>query len=429
VTRPTLTAPRVAFLLAVAVSWFSMGGRPYIETIRRVRAPNDFTPDYVVAATWLKEGRCGKPWPAVLDRSTANARAVEMGGPDILLLGPYYTHPPTSLPVVMPLVPLGYMGAVLAWVFISVGLLGVLASIVAPILAEAGWPIGAPLLLLILLVWPPSLACFELGQWSFALAATMALSHRAWERGRHRQAATWLAIATALKITPVLVAPGFALRDRRAGLQFAVVLLALVVLCLPFGGVHAWIAMFREAGPNAQAWQTFWDNTTSLNGLLCRLFVGGRFAKAAVVAPRLAWALQVAISGGLIGVAAWTSWSTRNAPPDRPREDCALALWYLLPPILNPLGWSHYVLLLVLPAALVARAAAARKDRRTMALVGAVLVLASFPKVGVYQLTQPFPPPALRTILLSLHLYAFLLLFAAAASVALRHIDKPPALK
>jgi len=201
------------------------------------------------------------------------------------------------------------------------------------------------------------------------------------------------------------------------------------VVCLPLGGIHAWVAMFREAGANARAWQTFWDNTTSVNGLVARLLVGGMFTQPLVVAPGLAATVRLAIDGTLLSLAAWASWSFRRCPPDRDREGCVLALWYLLPPMLNPLGWSHYVLLLVLPAALAARAAAARNDRLALGAVAAAVALASFPKYALYNLAQPFPSPPHRSIVLSMHLYAGLILFAAAAAGALRRIDKPAALK
>ena len=113
----------------------------------------------------------------------------------------------------------------------------------------------------------------------------------------------------------------------------------------------------------------------------------------------------------------------------REREGAVLALWYLLPAMLNPLGWSHYALLLLLPAALAARAAAAQADRRAGQLVLAGIALATVPKETLYLLAQPFPVAAPRCAVLSMHLYAGLLVFAGAARGALRRIDKPPALK
>lgn len=413
----------------LALCWLSAGPLPYREAGQALLMPNDFTPDYVVAATWLKQGRCGHPWPAVLDRATANDHARTLGAPRIRLLGPYYTHPPPALAPILPLAPLGYTGAVAAWLAISIGLVGVIAWLVAPIIAAAGVRIRPPHLFGLLLLWPPVLSCLEQGQWTIALATTMALGHVAWERRRPAQGAVWMAVATALKLSPLVAFPGMALRSRRAALWFGAALLAIVVACLPFGGVSAWVALFREAGPNTFAWQTYWQNTTSINGLASRLFLDGMMSSPLVVSPLAARLVRLLASGALVGLALWASWRVRGRDLDRDQEGCVLALWYLLPAMLNPLGWPHYALLLLLPAALAARGAAARGDGRAGHLILAGVALATVPKETLYLLTQPFPVPSPRCAVLSMHLYAGLLVFAGAARGALRRIDKPSALK
>jgi len=54
-----------------------------------------------------------------------------------------------------------------------------LRAVVAPIAVEAGLAIPAPLLFLLLLLWPPMLTNLEFGQWSPLLAVTIAAGHRA----------------------------------------------------------------------------------------------------------------------------------------------------------------------------------------------------------------------------------------------------------
>jgi hypothetical protein len=422
-------SPRAGWLVALTLCWFSAGLAPFREASEAVWTPNDFTPDYVVAATWLKEGRCGRPWPAVLGRATANAQALRLGARQIHLLGPYYTHPPPALAPIVPLAALGYRGAVAGWLTLSIGLLGLFARVIAPMVAAARVRIRAWQLFLLLLFWPPVLSCLEQGQWTIALATAMALGHVAWERRRPALGAAWMAVATALKLSPLVAFPGMALRSRRAALWFGGVLLAIVVACLPFGGVSAWVALFREAGPNAFAWQTYWQNTTSISGLASRLFLDGMMSSPLVISPLAARLVRLLVSGTLVGLALWASWRVRGRDPDRDQEGCVLALWYLLPAMLNPLGWPHYALLLLLPAALAGRAAVARGDGRAGYLVLAGIALATVPKETLYLLTQPFPVPAPRCAVLSMHLYAGLLVFAGAARGALRRIDKPSGLK
>ncbi len=406
---------RILFAVVVGLCWLSAWGMPFRETRRLIANPPDFTPDFVTARAWVSFGHCGRGWPAILDRQTANQYANSLGAPSMRLLGPYYVHPPTALLAILPLVPLGYSRAVWVWLGVNLILLAALAWVLAPIATEAGLPLHPGVLFALLLFLPPTLSNIEQGQWSIALASTMALGHRAWERGNRKQGATWLAIATALKLTPVVAAPILALRDRKAAVRFALVLGGIVIAALPFGGVTAWLALIREAGPNTAAWQTYWHNTVSLNGLVSRLFIGGQFSQPWIVSPLAARAVRLVVGGTLLGVTAWQAMAMRQSPADRHREGAVMALAYLLVPIFNPLAWSHYALLLLLPGALAARAALARGDSLAMGLAMAGLALAVVPKEALYLLAEPFPSPAPRCAFLSVHLFAGLLVFAAAA--------------
>jgi hypothetical protein len=292
-----------------------------------------------------------------------------------------------------------------------------------------------PLPLFVLLaLWPPVLTNLELGQWSIALAALLAAGHHAWERGDRLRGAGWMAAAAALKLTPVVLLPAVLLRDRRAAWRFAAVLAGICLCALPLGGLAAWIALFRESGPNADAWQTFWHNTLSFRGLWARLFVGGQFARPLFSAPGLARALTIAPTLALFGVAVAATRRAAHAPADRDREGCVLALWYVLVVVLNPLGWPHYAILLLLPAGLAARAArhartpaspaassaASSADRPALLATALGLVLLTIPKETLFLVAAPFPMPPLPALVLSLHLLGALCVFAAAARGALR---------
>ena len=83
--------------------------------------------------------------------------------------------------------------------------------------------------------------------------------------------------------------------------------------------------------------------------------------------------------------------------------------------MLNPLAWTHSALFFLLPAVLVLRAT----DRTAPRVgTGAALVLASLPRETLFTLAGPLPVSPARAPLLSLHAFAGLLLFAAAAGVA-----------
>jgi hypothetical protein len=421
---------RAAFGAALGLCWLSAGFFPFSHAFREVLRPNDFTPDYVTAVAWTRLGQAGRGWPQVLDRATANDYAQSLGARPVRLLGPYYVHPPPALLPVLPLAALPYRAATAAWLALSLGLVGALAWLLAPVAAEAGLPLGPLLLFPLLVLWPPVLTNLELGQWSIVLGTLLAAGHRAWERGERPRGASWMAAAAALKLTPVVLLPALALRDRRAAWRFAAVLGGICLVALPLGGIAAWLALFRESGPNTEAWQTFWHNTLSFRGLWARLFVGGQFARPLVSAPPLARALTLASTVALLGVAVVATRRAARAPADRDREGCVLALWYVLVVILNPLGWPHYAILLLLPAALAARAArhapATGPDRPALLLCAAGLALLTIPKETLFLVAAPFPMAPGPALALSLPLAGALCVFAAAARGALRAAGTGP---
>ncbi|HEY4394713.1 MAG TPA: glycosyltransferase 87 family protein [Polyangia bacterium] len=417
---------RAAFGATLGLCWLSAGFFPFSHALREVLRPNDFTPDYVTAVAWMRLGQAGRGWPPVLDRATANGYAQSLGARSVQLRGPYYVHPPPTLIPVLPLAALPYRAATAAWLALSLGLLGALAWLLAPLAAEAGVALGPVVLFPLLALWPPVLTNLELGQWSIVLATLLAAGHRAWERGHHRRGAAWMAVAAALKLTPVLLLLALALRERRAAWRFAAVFGGICLVALPLGGLAAWSALLRESGPNAAAWQTFWHNTLSFRGLWARLFVGGAFARPLVSAPLLARALTLAATIVLLGVAVTATRRAARAPADRNREGCVLALWYVLVVILNPLAWPHYAILLLLPTGLAARAAyqapapATTTDRPALLLGAAGLALLTIPKETLFLLAAPLPLAPLPALVLSLPLVGALCVFAAAARGARR---------
>jgi len=405
----------------LAACWASDGRGPVVDALDNLRHPNDFTPDYVTAVAWVRLGRWGAPLPAVLGRETADDYAQSIGARRLEnLLGPYYVHPPTALLPMLLLVPVPYPVAAAVWQTLSIVLLALLTRMLAPIAVEAGLAIPAPLLFLLLLLWPPMLTNLEFGQWSPLLAVTIAAGHRAWERGAARRGATFMAVATAIKLTPLILFHYVLLRDRRAAWRFVWVLLGLCLLASPLGGLHAWLTLFRESSGNTIAWQTWWHNTLAVNGLTSRLFGQGGFAQPLLAAPLVGRVLLLASEAALVGTAILATRSTFREAPDRERHGCALALWYVLVVVLNPLGWPHYALLLLLPMALTWRAAVAQSDPLARTLTTIALLLLTIPKETLCTAAFPIPFSPLRSLWLSVPLLGALLIFAAAVRLAFR---------
>jgi len=406
----------LAFAIATCVAWASAGPLPLLLAKRGALNPNDFTRDFVGAKVVLRGELISK-----LDPVTGNAEAVAAGAGGVMTLGSaFHMHPPPAALPILVLVPFGYRWASTLWQAVSLLLLGRLAWLLGR-LRPARSP--SPVLwYLLLLGWAPVLTNVELGQWSILLATLVAEAHRCHESGRPGRAGAWLGAAVATKLTPIIFVVFFAPRSRRALLAMGGAFLVVCLVAFPFGGLDPWYAFVRDVDKTTTTWQTFWHNTLSLNGLVARALVGGRFATPFVTVPGLARALLLAASGVLVAVAFVLGRPARGQVESAHRayEGCRFAMWAVLAVVLNPIAWAHYGILLLLPAVLVLRATddhdlAPRARGRVRALVAVALVALTVPKETLFLLVEPFPAPPWRSLLVSVHLCGALALFGAAA--------------
>ncbi len=413
-------SPRVRgalFGTALGLCWLSAGAQPIIRALLLAPQPNDFTPDFVAAHAWLHGGAHGPAAAAVLDGPAGNAYAATIGAPPVTLLSAYYVHPPTAFMLMMPLCPLGYSGAALAWLALSVALVGALAWVLRSL---TGTPVSVPrspvVLFALLLLWPPVLSNVQYGSWSIVLGTTIAAGYSAWERSQRRRGAVWFGAAVALKLTPIVLLPFVALRDRRAMLTLCGTLAAIAGLSLAAGQLDAWRSLFRHSAENAAAWQSYQHNTLSLGGLTARLLAGGAFARPLLLRPALARALGLVTGAALAGVSLWLTLAP-DGRPDRLRDGCCFALWNVVAVVTNPLAWPHYAILLLLPMTLVLRALDRAAERAPLMrrLLGAALLLLTIPTETLDRLAGPAPVAPGRGLFVSTHLCGALLLFAAAA--------------
>jgi hypothetical protein len=141
---------------------------------------------------------------------------------------------------------------------------------------------------------------------------------------------------------------------------------------------------------------------------VARLLAGGPFARPLVAAPTAARALNVCLSLALVGWAAAATWRT---PPSPRASRCLGAAWLALGVLLNPLGWTH-TLLLALPALALLRGLAS-----TWTMLGA-LALMSVPRHTLVALAGPTPTGPAAAPILSLHAAALLLIVVTALRLA-----------
>jgi hypothetical protein len=396
---------RLGAAALVVACWLSAGASPFADAVPGLRQPADFVRDYVAARTRLEEGRGPPP-----DGEAANRRALAYGAPAVGLYGgPYFIHPPTATVAVLPLARLPWRTNALAWAGLSLIALGWLAFSLVGIWRRDRRPtvLSVALLMLALLLWPPTLHCFEKGQWSIWLAALLAAGLRAFEAGHPRRAGVAFGLAAALKVTPIVLVGFLLLRRPRA----AVALLAtgglVALLALVAVGPQAWMAFLAQSPHNAAVWAPWIANTASLDGIYARLLTSNPFSRALFVAPRLAAAAFVLTELALLAAALGALSSRRRRTMTQASERRLLAAWLTLPVLLNPLGWSHVVLILLAPLAVSARDGGPR--RQTIALV--LLAILSIPRQRLYAWAGALPVGPAPGLLLGLHALAGVALF------------------
>jgi Glycosyltransferase family 87 len=423
-----LARHRVALLWALALALWasaaaSAGARPYALAAVGAQRPADFGRDFVAAEAWLADGRVYEPAPDLARRHHA-VLGVTRGG----VAGPFYAHTPAAALVLAPLVPLGFPAAALVWLGLSIGLVIVLATVLSEVLADGrsahvALVTGA---VAFVALWPPVLYNLEKGQWSLMLATLIALGWRGLATGRPGWAGSSIGLAGTLKLAPAVIFPYLLLRRPRAALAFAATVGALAVGSVMVVGAEPWRAFLREVPANVAFWEDRLENAVSIPSLITRLFVAGLggLAQPLFDAPVVGRWLAGLVTATLVTIALFLTWRV-PAQARAPLEGAVFALWCVLGALINPLGWLHSSILLLLPAALVLRAATdpllpLRRSARLGSAVAVVLAVAllSLPKETLRHLAGPIPvSPGHALAVLALPCYGAIALFAAAALV------------
>jgi len=408
----------------MVVAALAGGAYPYRE-LSRITTPTDFKYDFI-SAHWIANGHPA----AALDRDTAE----EVGNALGIQPGPFWknapaqTHPPPTALLILPLVPLGYHRATLLWFAFSLAAAAALARVMLALWERAPrlppwrrtWPLA-----LALAVWPPTVFNLAFGQWSILIALAMAACWWRHEQGAERAAAGWLAAAIVIKSTPAAALGYFALRGRRVALLTVAFVALICLVTLPVtGGLGAWRAFLSSGLGATRVFEGWIHNTASIRGLFVRAFATTGLTTAVVDRPALGHALAMITSAVLVAIALGAT--RRRRPGDDPAP--TFSCWVCLSVLLNPLAWSHNVLLLLLAAALLARDPVAPRQRRAVALA---TILITIPHQALLLWAGGAPPlRAATTWLLSLHALGGLLLFgiaivAGARGTALSAVSPP----
>ncbi len=265
-------------------------------------------------------------------------------------------HPPTSILLALPFAKLEFPWAFLAWNLVS------LAALVASLwivqrqlkIPLTAWSL-APLAGLFLLCYPLG-EQIRMGQLTLILLLLLTGTWAAERSERPWLAGALLGSAMCIKLFPGFLFLYYALRGRwrvvAAGLVTAAALTDLTVLIL---GLESYRSYFVEVLPSIQWFRAGWNND-SLWGFWSRLFDPSpeherlwHLTAPLFYSPALALSLSLISAAAVAGILAWAVRS--DAKNEKSDLTFAMAVTAML--LVSPVCWEHYLLLLLVPLAIV----------------------------------------------------------------------------
>jgi Glycosyltransferase family 87 len=426
----------------VLVAILLSGDTPWRYTLYGLVSPPDFAQDLAAARVFASNQN-----PYGVGIARAHAELMKVSEDEGYL---YFPHPPLLFLALLPIAGLTLAQAAAIWFGVSLGLLFLLAALLAEAYAgpakaghyyvrphgpakaghyvrsqghaEAGHnvdgPVGPSTVLIIfgaLFVWPPVQYNLAKGQWSIVVALLLAMFWHFHVRGEHRSAGASLGVASAVKLFPALLGLYLLARAPRAVLWMVTTVAAVLVLPLVWMGPQTIRMFLAQSQANVGYWETFPAVTFSIHGVLARLLVGGQWARPLFEAPLIARGLGTFVAILLVMIATWFTRKQRN---DDGREGTHFAAWIALLVLLNPLAMAHTGVILALPIMLIAQALAS--DHRVWPKVAWTMGVALVSIPGhtlIFSASNPIEPWQ-GVALIALPMWGTLSLFLAATAVS-----------
>ena len=263
-------------------------------------------------------------------------------------------HPPPLGLLLLPLAWLDYPTAAAAW--LAVELVALVAAVYAVALAQGRrLTLGAAMALALALVaWDPVYTDLVLGQLNILVLLLLAGGWLAWRAGRSAPVGVLLGLSLLVKPLAWPALPLFALwRAWRVVGAAAATALAGLTAAAVVVGVGPVASYLTEVLPTVSDAYRAYDRNISLWAVGWRLFDGtGSAVLVGVAAPPLveAEALARLVSAALPIGALLAACLIARRERDRERS---FALMVCLSVLVNPIAWSHYLVLTLLPLATV----------------------------------------------------------------------------
>ncbi|MGC8642088.1 MAG: glycosyltransferase family 87 protein, partial [Isosphaeraceae bacterium] len=281
-------------------------------------------------------------------------------------------HPPASVLLALPFAKTNFPKAFLAWNLVSLAALAASLWIVQkqlkiPLRASS----LAPLVALPVLCYPLWEHC-RLGQLTLILLLFVTGAWAAERSGRPLLAGVLLGTATSIKLFPAFLLIYYALRCRwRVVAGGFLTIGALFGLSSAILGFEAHRTYFTSVLPSIQWFRVGWDNN-SVWGFWSRLFdPAPEHVRDRALTEPLFYSSTLAVALSLVSSAAITAalaWAVRRDATGR-KSDLTFALAVVAMLLVSPICWDHYLLLLLVPLAVVWIELPATWFARTLLLV------------------------------------------------------------
>jgi hypothetical protein len=261
-------------------------------------------------------------------------------------------HPPTLGALLLPLAFVDYPTAVILWFgFEALAILGSLLVIARGLGLGRLWLL--PIFAVALVCWYPLRLELALGQLMVPLLLLLSASWWAWRSARSTTAGALLGLAILVKVMPwPLLVIFLVKRDWRAVGAAAAVVVAGYLSCLLAFGLPVLMSYLASLPEVAGLYRAHSANV-SLLSLPWRLFEGtgspvlpGLVAEPLLRSAVLATALSWLVPGAVMVAVCLAAWKSRS-------RDTLFAAGVCLSLLLSPIAWEHYLVLVVLPVAIV----------------------------------------------------------------------------
>jgi hypothetical protein len=269
-----------------------------------------------------------------------------------------YGYPPLFAYIMQPFGQLEYRVAQWLWFGLNILLLGGLIALCMRLsgstLARRYWGI----VILIMLVAPPTRLSLQLGQVSILLAVMLvgclALERRPYLAGLLLASASWI------KLTPIVIAIRYLLRRPRAVLGWTIVAgVALLALSLLAFGIAPYQSFF-DSIVFGRTYPYAAEHNISFYGFWSRLLTTSLYAEPLIDAPMLARALMLLSCLATLGLCIWAT----HAPTDELGNQIVFCLWLCAMQLLSPSNGYYSLVALLLPLMVMMRYLEQRPDRR-----------------------------------------------------------------